>query len=187
MAVRRDKLIPFPGQWGHEDAAPLTRRLTAALDSGKRSREITWGADAREMWARVYGPLSEGKPGLYGAATGRAEAQVVRLAALYAALDESTKINAAHLEAALALWDYANESARYIFGDATGDAIADRVLDALRAAPQGLKRTDISALFGRHKDATDIARALTLLLTTGKARRVEETTGGRTAERWYAA
>jgi hypothetical protein len=32
------------------------------------------------------------------------------------------------------LWDYAEESARYIFGDATGDPVADAILQALRNA-----------------------------------------------------
>ena len=34
---------------------------------------------ARKLWAQVYPTLSEGKPGLLGAITARAEAQVLRI------------------------------------------------------------------------------------------------------------
>ena len=51
------------------------------------------------MWCAIYEKLSEGKPGLLGAVISRAEAQVVRLALLYALLDCSKLIRAEHLEA----------------------------------------------------------------------------------------
>ena len=37
-------------------------------------------AEAQVMWAEIYDELSEGKPGLFGAITARAEVQVMRLA-----------------------------------------------------------------------------------------------------------
>jgi hypothetical protein len=148
---------------------------------------ITWGASARDQWAEVYGPLSEGKPGLFGAVTGRAEAQTLRLATLYAAMDESASIEREHLEAALAVWGYAEESARYIFGDATGDPVADAILQALRnAGDSGLTRTGIRDLFKRHQGADRINAALGELLRLGRVRRKTEQTGGRPTERWVA-
>jgi uncharacterized protein DUF3987 len=187
IMVRRSKMLPFGGKWNTVDTAPFTRRLKAALQFAASRVEIRWGEDAKAAWRKVYGPLSEGKPGLFGAVTGRAEAQVVRLAALYAAMDESEEIHAGHLEAALALWDYCEESARYVFGDATGDATADQIADALKANPKGLRRTEISGIFGRHKTADEINRALTRLLKSGKVTREEEGTAGRPAERWHIA
>jgi hypothetical protein len=50
-----------------------------------------------------------------------------------------------------------------------------------------MTRTEISNLFKRHKDAAEIDRALETLLTSGRARREAEATGGRSAERWFAA
>ena len=41
-----------------------------------------------------------------GAVTGRAEAQVMRISAIYALLDKSRLIRREHLEAAIALWEY---------------------------------------------------------------------------------
>jgi hypothetical protein len=119
---------------------------------------------------------------------GRAEAQVVRLAALYAVMGESHEIEREHLLAALALWDYSEKSARYIFGDATGDPVADQITEGLRAAGKdGMTKTEISHLFGRNRSAERIAQALSLLLTGGRVRRKTQKTGGRQAERWFVA
>jgi hypothetical protein len=186
LLVKRSKELPFGGEWYKVDAAPLVRRLDSALEFGSAPVEITWGGGAREAWREVYGPLSEGKPGLFGAIVGRAEAQVMRLAALYSVMDESYEIEHEHLLAALALWEYAEASARYIFGDATGDPVADQIAESLKAAgSDGMTRTDISSLFGRNKGADHINRALGLLLSIGRVRRETEETKGRPSERWF--
>ncbi len=185
LIVRRSKELPFGGKW--ETPSDLARRLEDAVVFARVPRVIAWGASAKGQWEHVYGPLSEGKPGLFGAVTGRAEAQTLRLAALYAAMDQSAVIEREHLEAALALWDYAEESARYIFGDATGDPVADAILEALRnAGAGGLTRTEIRDLFKRHQSADRIDGALGELLGLGRVRHEREQTGGRPTERWIA-
>ena len=127
-------------------------------------------AQARSLWYQVYEKLSDGKPGLLGAVTSRAEAQVMRLACLYALLDCSTVISRKHLEAALALWQYCENSARFIFGDALGDPVADEILKELREAEdEGLTRTQIRDLFGRNRSASEIVRALQKLIEAGFA------------------
>jgi hypothetical protein len=67
-----------------------------------------------------------------------------------------------HLEAALAVWRYCEASARYIFGDSTGDPMADRIL--MRLQEQGpMDRTAISGLFGRNMPSARIEHALATL------------------------
>jgi hypothetical protein len=105
---------------------------------------------------------------------------------LYALLDQAAAIKRIHLEAGLAMWDYCEESARYVFGDCRGNAIADQILPALRNAPAGLTKSEIGNLFGRNKTSAQITRALTELLTAGLAYFAPEETGGRHAERWFA-
>jgi hypothetical protein len=186
LMVRRSKELPFGGEWDVADVAPLVRRLDSAVRFARQPRVIRWGESAREVWREVYGPLSEGKPGLFGSVTGRAEAQTLRLAVLYVVMDESKTIEYEHLAAALALWEYAEESARYVFGDATGDPVADSLMQALRAAgSDGLTRTAIRDLFGRHKSAERINQALGELLRLGRVRKTSEHTGGRPTERWF--
>lgn len=184
--VRRSKELPFGGEWFKVDRAPLVRRLSFALDFGRQPVEVRWAESAKDDWRAVYGDLSEGKPGMFGAVTGRSEAQTMRLAALYAVMDESHEIERQHLEAALALWEYAEESARYIFGDATGDPVADALLAALEAAGRsGMTRTQIRDHFGRNAKTERINHGLSLLLKAGRVRQVSEETRGRPTERWF--
>jgi hypothetical protein len=51
-------------------------------------------------------------------------------------LDHSSVIQPTHLKAGLAVWEYVEASARYIFGSALGDRDADDILRALRARAQ---------------------------------------------------
>ena len=58
---------------------------------------------------------------------------------IYAILDGQTEIGVAHLNAALAVWDYCQASAKHIFGEASGDPLVDDILEALtRAGADGL-------------------------------------------------
>ena len=111
----------------------------------------------------------------------------MRLACLYALADLTTEIKKPHLEAALALWKYFDDSVRFLFGDALGDPTADRLLRELRAKrPNGMTRTDIRNLFSRHAAAQEIDRALDRLKQLGLARSTTEETGGRPVENWFA-
>jgi hypothetical protein len=145
---------------------------------------ITRDEEARTMWRAVYAELSEGKPGLLGAMTSRAEAHVMRLSALYALLDCSAEVKADHLQAALALWEYCEDSARFIFGDALGDPLADEILELFRSNPAGLTRTEINNHFEHHKSSEQIMRALKLLAQQGLANWEKQETGGRAREIW---
>jgi len=188
LLVRRSKELAFGGSegWSKVDTGPLVRKLRAAVEFGESAGAVTWGQSARGTWETVYGPLSEGKPGLFGAVTNRAEAQTVRLALIYAVMDQSRTIEGEHIEAALALWDYAEASARYIFGDATGDPVADQIMDALRGVgAAGMTRTEVSNLFGRHKNTDSINWAFSTLLAAGRTRSEKEETAGRSSERWF--
>jgi hypothetical protein len=141
----------------------------------------------QHKWAAVYPALSEGQDGLLGAIVARAEAQVVRLALVYALLDGVTEIDEQHLDAALALWEYCEASAAYIFGSAIGDPIADEILRALQQARAvGLSRTAIRDIFGRNRSGDRIGAALQLLLMKGRARMERMQTAGRPAETWFA-
>lgn len=186
ICVRRSKCLPEGGQLKPDDLAPYARRIDKALEFARSVDCVDMDDEARTIWREVYPQLSEGLPGLLGAVISRAEAHVVRLAMLYALLDHSAQIQAPHLRAALALWEYAEASARYVFGDALGNPMADDILRALRVTSQGLNRTDISNLFKRHKDSQAIGGALDLLVREGYAHSHQEQTAGRAVEVWRA-
>lgn len=184
--VRRSKLLPHGGRIGEVDFAPLVRELGAAVSFAGEGGELRRDAEAEALWEAVYPDLTEDRPGLLGAITARAEAQVLRLSLVYALLDRSPMICREHLEAALALWRYCDDSARFIFGEALGDPLADELLRVLRASPEGLTRTELHHRFGRHRQGADLSRALGMLQERALAQRERVETGGRTAERWSA-
>jgi hypothetical protein len=86
----------------------------------------------------------------------------LRVALIFALLDRSRVIRPEHLEAALAIWDYAEASVTSIFGDLTGDAIADRILNLLQTEGQ-MTRNDLYDAFGRNVSSARIGHALDLL------------------------
>ncbi|MGH7212348.1 MAG: DUF3987 domain-containing protein, partial [Acetobacteraceae bacterium] len=186
--VRRARILPHGGDLPEQTLHDLANRTAAALAHARTLDRVCMTAEAREDWERVYPALSEGRAGLLGAITARAEAQVIRLALLYALLDQAADINREHLRAALAVWEYCEASARHIFGELLGDPVADEILDALRRPGKaGMTRTEIRDLFGRHRNATQIDRALADLALQCKARMTRSDTGGRPAEVWTAA
>lgn len=106
---------------------------------------------------------------------------------LYCLLDCQLDIAPVHIDAALAVWRYCEASTRYLFGDRTGDPIADEILAALRqVAPDAMTRTDIYNLLGRNRSSERTANALGLLLRYGKVRRGQRPTSGRPIEIWMA-
>lgn len=188
-AVRRSKCLPEGGAIDTVAVGPIEADLRRAAEFARNIARMDRDEEARSIWHAVYPDLSEGRPGLLGAVTSRAEAQVLRLSCLFALLDCSATIRAPHLKAALAIWDYCLESARWIFGEALGDAVADELLALLRRSPRGLTRTEIRDATGRNRQAADIERGLAVLAEHGLARmiRERETEGARKpTERWFA-
>jgi hypothetical protein len=189
--TERSKCLPEGGQPDPAALAELAAEVKQALDfareAGKAGTPVRRDAGASALWREVYPALSEGQPGLAGALLGRAEAHVLRLALIHAMMNRSADVKAEHLRAALALWKYCEASVAYVFGDATGDAVADEILTLLRASPAGVTRTDLMNHFARHRSSDRIGQALALLLRYGRVRCERQETGGRPSERWFAA
>jgi hypothetical protein len=181
--VRRSKFLAHGGNLDEAKLQELGERTRGAVESARRLGRITMTAAAAQAWEAAYPDLSAERPGLLGAVIARAEAQVIRLALVYALLDGVHQIDVVHLEAAMAVWAYCEESATHIFGDSLGDPVADEILLALRRSGS-MTRTDIHHLFGRHRSADQIGIALTLLLKTGRAKFETRQTGGRPVETW---
>jgi hypothetical protein len=186
--VRRSKRLPFGGSINGGCMVLLGSRLTEAVLHARGIGVMTWTSSGRTLWESEYAALTEDRPGLWGYITARAEAHVLRLSMIVAALDKSMEIADTHVLAALAVWRFCDRSAAHLFGGSVGDGNADAILAALRITPDGMTRTEIRrGLFQDHKSSLEIARALGLLLRYGLVRQEITQTGGRPAERWYAA
>lgn len=187
ICVRRSKPLPEGGNVPLEQLEDLALRLRQAVAFGRGAGEMRRDEAARALWYEVYPALSEAKPGLLGAMIARAEAQVMRLACLYALFDFSYVVRVEHLRAALAFWDYSERSAGFVFGSSLGDPMADEVLRVVReAGANAVTRTALRDHFKRHAKKSDLDRALSVLREMGLVDRRDEDTGGRPAEVWFA-
>jgi len=193
MLVKRSKLLPFAGEnLPHAEIIRLGEKLRHIIDrilgdplSPSPPRLFPLSETARAKWERAYRELSVEQPGLLGEIVARAESQVRRLSLIYALLDGANEIEVAHLDAALAVWEYAEASAMYVFGNALGDETADEIARMLdRVGSEGMSRSAIVNFFSRHRN---VGPALALLQQYGRARYEQKRdTGGRPAEMWYS-
>lgn len=165
--VRRSKLIPRPRRLDDATADDLAGRIAEALAFAATAGELEFSDDAALLWDRAYREeLSRPVAGIVGSLTARGDAITLRLALTYALLDQSREIEPVHLAAALAVWAYAEQSVRYLFGDRTGDWVADRILAFLREGPK--KHIEIVDAFGRNQPAARIQAAIELLNGWGR-------------------
>jgi hypothetical protein len=186
-AARRSNILPFGGRVGDGEIEKLARDVRSAIDALDDCHiDVGFTDTARKLWIEVYGELSEGRPGIYGAMTARSEAQALRVALIYAILDKRKRIDAEHLRAGLEVVRYSNDSVWHVFGDRTGLRVADTILAGLRSSTNGLTRTEISKLFSRNVDAEQLRNAMGLLLANKLVHNTMQKEKGRPTERWCA-
>lgn len=192
---KRSQHLPFGGGLPQEKFDNLVQIFGKALDDGRKLKRIFWSSESKPVWEDIYNSIDDDADGMVGAITARAEAQMLRLAVCYACMDGSEEILLPHLEAAYAVWNYCEDSTRYIFGDSLGDEVADALLTLLDAAgPDGLDATEIQRHFSRHRSAARLDQAKALLSdkelveqrtvqTTGRPRQVFVSRKGEKSER----
>lgn len=183
ICVKRSKELPFGGDLEDDAILGMGRVLEDTLARARGLGRLALSDEARVAWAGVYGPLTTGEEGIVGTILGRGAPYVLRIAGIYAALDNSERIELPHLDAGLALWGYADASVRHIFG-ATAQPTANSayrrtILDAL--AGGDLTQTEIANdIFGGNLRAADLHAALDALLQAGLVDRAfERPQGGR--------
>ena len=179
--VKSDKLLPRPKPIPSEIFRRFAERLRALYVPKSRSVELDDGAMKR--WEGVYPELRQDRPGLSGAMVARGSAIVLRLALLYALMDKKKKIGVEHLEAALAVWDYNTASAKILFQSATGDPLADKILELLGTGP--MTRTEMNKHLSYGQKQL-LGGALQILVKAKLARsvKVKREGAGRPATRW---
>jgi len=185
ICSKRSKLLPEGGNLPGAVLASAAQVLNTAKAAAK-DREYSRTPAAEHEWRRVYRQLAVDRgEGREAQATARAVPQVLRLALVYALLDSAPAVDVPHLNAAHALWRYAEASARYVFGNPerpeadSGERAALMVFIA-RAGDAGATATNISVdLYRRHKPAAEIRHMLRELVESGQIEQTEETTAGR--------
>ncbi len=184
--VRRSRLLPEGSQVPEPEFDALVNRLKSVVEFARTVGEIKLSEPSRELWRKKYPKLTADVPGMLGAATSRAEAQVRRIAAIYALMDEKDVVRTQHLHAALAVWRFCFDSTKYTFGGRSRGTLDEKLRGILRAAPKGLTRTQISGALNHHHTTGAIGSALERLREQGIAAPRKLSTKGRASEHWVA-
>jgi predicted ArsR family transcriptional regulator len=95
----------------------------------------------------------------------------------YCLFDGKTEINPYHLEAAVAFWDYCEQSARFIFHGRSQDTVANKILAALESG--AMTGTEMHRLFKNNLTKTRLETALAELIASGQVEKRERKTGKR--------
>lgn len=183
VAVARSKFLPLAQGADQAVVDQVGAQLRERLHLARRAGRLTFTDAGAHVWRPLYVEFSSdtGDRGAVEQFVSRAAPNCLRIAALYAALDGATGIDAHHLVAAAALVRYSIASARSVFTD-TAD-VARLLAFITDAGPIGRTRTEITnVVFGKNAKAATVTAALTGLLSAGRiahTRRAPESGRGR--------
>ncbi len=181
VLAKRSKLLPSGGNLDDEVVARLASSTASCLKRARSVGILRRSPDAETRWAELYHEMAaDDASGLLGAVIARDAAQVLRLSVVYALTDASHSIEVPHIEAAWAVWRYCRHSAAYIFGTATGNPIADKLLAAItEAGPDGLDSRAMDRRLAGHASAAEREAALDYLNRRGQIALFTQPTRGR--------
>lgn len=183
FSVSRTQLKPFGGTPPIEDVKIMAAELTASISEAKVRNEVKRSKVADDFWESIYPDLSDGLPGIVGALSSRAEAQVMRLALLLSLINKQPVISVEALQCALSIHEYCMASLRYVFGNKLGIPLPDRLYEYICSHEHGITRTNIRDYLQRNYPKDSVDDAIQMLI---EARMIEITTvpsnGGRPTE-----
>ena len=179
--------IPLPKPPPDDVLGALARQLARAVGRARRRDRVGLSAAALAMWHRLYPHLDTDDEGAVGALLARTKPYLLRLALVYGLLDEADEIEPVHLRAACAVWDYHTATVRRVYGGRTGNALDDRVLNALREAGGEADRTTLYSALSGHVSAAALNGARGRLEAAGAVEVDQVETGGRPREVWRAS
>ncbi len=178
VCAKRSKLIAWPEPMDSSQLATFQYELSEILAAHQESVTVSPDQEVRRIWQeKYYQDLTQDKPGMIGCVVNRAEAQVLRLAMIYSLIGKSHTIRIEHLEAALAFWQYCEDSAKYIFHSRQSDTVAQKIIDALQEDP--MTGTEIHRLFNSHVTKPRLESALSELTAADRIATEKKSTGGR--------
>ncbi|QGN58080.1 DUF3987 domain-containing protein [Nostocoides sp. HKS02] len=179
------KLMATPRVLEEAVVAGFGARLRGAVEFGRSVGELTRTAAFDDAWASLYYVLRLRPTGghVLDSLTARAAPHILRLAMVFALLDESPSLDVPHLRAAAALWEYCEASAAHVWGGTLGNSRLDALFDALVAAgDKGLTRSELNAVFSNNLPRGALDAMVLELTERGLAQAKTVPTGGRPRE-----
>jgi hypothetical protein len=178
VAVQRPRQVPEPLPVPPAVLAPLVAQVRAVVTFAQGIDRVDRTPAASARWRECYPRLTLDRPDLAGALLARGPGHVTRLSTLFALLTPAPCVDVAHLESAVAWWDYCRQSVDIIFGDRTGNVTADRLraelLPGQEMSLDGVRRE----IFAGHVTDARLKDAIELLVSLeGWQTRIEATNG----------
>ncbi|MEX3616483.1 phage NrS-1 polymerase family protein [Paenibacillus glucanolyticus] len=179
LYVQQSKSLPSGGEFHKVDVGPIVERIKNTLDYAANGMPrddngnilpMERDSAAAELWERIYEPIQKDANGVIGAATSRVIPYLMRIACIYALLDQSHLVRVEHLRAALAVWQYCYKSVVFIFGEQNiqDDPIIHKILEGLKNNENGLSSTDIyKDIFRNNVRSKDIKEAIKKMSDNG--------------------
>ena len=186
-ASRRVRLLSDGGNLPAELITQFNKDIEEAMAAATKVGEVTMSPDATALWKDRYASLRRSRPeGPVAKMLARSAPQVIRIALTYTLADKAAVIEHQHLTAALAMWDYAEQTALWMFGSMADPAEMDDLEKFIAASGRtGRTRTEINVEhFKKHKKSAEIKMLLVDLLKSGRIRQDAVPGAGRTATRY---
>jgi hypothetical protein len=167
FAVKSEKLLPYSPPLPERELGRFAERLCTTIQFIRESKlgRVDMDDPALKIWESLYSKLSDDKPGFAGSLLARGSSIVLRLALIYALLDMSQVIQPVHLQAAMAVWRYSEQSVETLFGGRSGNPLSERLVELFDTYPE-LTQTELHSHMKRCP-VEEINNALNVLKEMG--------------------
>lgn len=166
--IHRSRMMPFGTERDIFKDLPSSSSINSLLTDEERvAQPIGFSESGRSAWRDAYEGLSQSQPGLIGPITDRGESHALKLAALLAITEGVVSIDDRHVHAAIALWRHCVQSTVHVFGNSTGNRLADQILQWVEEHGETLKMEELYSLTHRNRERSQLEEALKVLQTQG--------------------
>lgn len=163
FVVKSEKVLPFCNPIPNSACQPLASRLKAI--AGYRTVRVALAPEAQSLWRTLYANMREDQPGFAGMLTARSYCFLLRIALIYCLVDPATKILApiiqpAHINAALAVCQFSEESVKSLFAGRSATGLRGRVLELLAKGPLTKDEFNVHLSVGQKRELSGVLMRL---------------------------
>lgn len=189
-ACRRQRFLSSGGKIPHMNGTIDRMRDALAFAVSIGGQRFYRTSEAEEFWCEhggMYESLETKRAGTVGSILSRASTHSLRLALIYALLDKSLVITLDHLQAAKAVVEYSERSARWVFGSSKDDEACDKLYRFIVSKREaGSNFGEFYKVFSNKKTSREVAKIVQALVQDGLVIPGKIARYGRQALPWIA-
>jgi DNA-binding MarR family transcriptional regulator len=166
--VPHSEIVPIPLSPSDSALQAFTDEIVQAIQYSHHQTNLTLSDESIRLWENVAKRLGKARNQMLGE---RARPNVLRIATIYALLDKTNQVQPEHLKAAIALWEYNQQSINYIFEMQQDDRELDisRVLTGRELSISEIRLT----AFNQNISSSDLGQLLKRMEGRGLIERFE--------------